>query len=183
MNIRDGLVDAIGHTPLIKLQAASEATGCTILGKAEFMNPGGSVKDRAGRQMILEAEARGELRPGGLVVESTAGNTGIGLALVANARGYRTLIVIPETQSQEKKDMLRLCGAELLEAPALPFSNQNNYQHVGRRLAEQLKKTEKNGVIFADQWNNLDNTKAHYTTTGPEIWEETGGKIDGFVCA
>ena len=183
MNIRDGLVDAIGHTPLIKLQAASEATGCTILGKAEFMNPGGSVKDRAGRQMILEAEARGELRPGGLVVESTAGNTGIGLALVANARGYRTLIVIPETQSQEKKDMLRLCGAELLEAPALPFSNQNNYQHVGRRLAEQLKKTEKNGVIFADQWNNLDNTKAHYTTTGPEIWGETGGKIDGFICA
>jgi cysteine synthase A len=183
MNIRDGVVDAIGHTPLIKLQAASEATGCTILGKAEFMNPGGSVKDRAGRQMILEAEARGELRPGGLVVESTAGNTGIGLALVANARGYRTLIVIPDTQSQEKKDMLRLCGAELLEAPALPFSDQNNYQHVGRRLAEQLKKTEKNGVIFADQWNNLDNTKAHYTTTGPEIWEETGGKIDGFICA
>jgi cysteine synthase A len=183
MNIRDGLVDAIGHTPLIKLQAASEATGCTILGKAEFMNPGGSVKDRAARQMILEAEARGELRPGGLVVESTAGNTGIGLALVANARGYRTLIVIPETQSQEKKDMLRLCGAELLESPALPFSNPNNYQHVGRRLAEQLKKTEKNGVIFADQWNNLDNTKAHYVSTGPEIWDETGGKIDGFVCA
>ncbi len=183
MKIRDGLVDAIGHTPLIKLRRASEATGCTILGKAEFMNPGGSVKDRAGRQMILEAEARGELRPGGLVVESTAGNTGIGLALVANARGYRTLIVIPETQSQEKKDMLRLCGAELLESPALPFSNQNNYQHVGRRLAEQLKKTEKNGVLFADQWNNLDNTKAHYTTTGPEIWEETGGTIDGFICA
>jgi cysteine synthase A len=183
MKIRDGLVDAIGHTPLIRLKAASEATGCTILGKAEFMNPGGSVKDRAGRQMILEAEARGELRAGGLVVESTAGNTGIGLALVANARGYRTLIVIPDTQSQEKKDMLRLCGAELLEAPALPFSNPNNYQHVGRRLAEQLKKTEKNGVIFADQWNNLDNTKAHYVSTGPEIWDETGGKIDGFVCA
>ena len=183
MNIRDGLVDAIGNTPLIKLQRASEATGCTILGKAEFMNPGGSVKDRAGRQMIFEAEARGELRPGGLVVESTAGNTGIGLALVANARGYRTLIVIPETQSQEKKDMLRLCGAELLEAPALPFSNQNNYQHVGRRLAEQLKKTEKNGVIFADQWNNLANSKAHYVSTGPEIWEQTGGKIDGFICA
>jgi cysteine synthase A len=183
MKIRDGLVDAIGHTPLIRLKAASEATGCTILGKAEFMNPGGSVKDRAGRQMILEAEARGELRSGGLVVESTAGNTGIGLALVANARGYRTLIVIPDTQSQEKKDMLRLCGAELLEAPALPFSNPNNYQHVGRRLAEQLKKTEKNGVIFADQWNNLDNTKAHYVSTGPEIWDETGGKIDGFVCA
>ena len=183
MTIRDGLVEAIGHTPLIKLRAASEATGCTILGKAEFMNPGGSVKDRAGRQMILEAEARGELRPGGLVVESTAGNTGIGLALVANARGYRTLIVIPETQSQEKKDMLRLCGAELLESPALPFANQNNYQHVGRRLAEQLKKIEKNGVLFADKWNNLDNSKAHYVSTGPEIWEQTGGKIDGFICA
>ena len=183
MQIRDGIVEAIGHTPLIKLERASAATGCTILGKAEFMNPGGSVKDRAGRQMILEAEKRGELKPGGLVVESTAGNTGIGLALVANARGYRTLIVIPETQSQEKKDMLRLCGAELVEVPAKPFSNPDNYQHVGRRLAEQLKKTEKNGVIFADQWNNLDNRKAHYVSTGPEIWEETGGKIDGFICA
>ena len=183
MQIRDGIIEAIGHTPLIKLERASEATGCTILGKAEFMNPGGSVKDRAGRQMILEAEKRGELRPGGLVVEATAGNTGIGLALVANARGYRTLIVIPETQSQEKKDMLRLCGAELVEVPAAPYSNPNNYQHVGRRLAEQLKKTEKNGVIFADQWNNLDNRKAHYVSTGPEIWEECGGKIDGFICA
>jgi cysteine synthase A len=183
MIIRDGILEAIGHTPLIKLERASAETGCTILGKAEFMNPGGSVKDRAGRQMIMEAEARGELRPGGLVVEATAGNTGIGLALVANARGYRTLIVIPETQSQEKKDMLRLCGAELVEVPALPFSNPNNYQHVGRRLAEELKKTEKNGVIFADQWNNLDNSKAHYVSTGPEIWEETGGKVDGFVCA
>jgi cysteine synthase len=183
MQVRDGIIEAIGHTPLIKLERASRATGCTILGKAEFMNPGGSVKDRAGRQMILEAEARGELKPGGLVVESTAGNTGIGLALVANARGYRTLIVIPLTQSQEKKDMLRLCGAELLEVPALPFSNPNNYQHVGRRLAEERKKTEKNGVIFADQWNNLDNRKAHYVSTGPEIWQETGGTIDGFVCA
>ncbi|HET7912625.1 MAG TPA: cysteine synthase A [Pseudolabrys sp.] len=183
MQPRDGIIDAIGHTPLIKLKRASEATGCTVLGKAEFMNPGGSVKDRAGRQMILEAEKRGELRPGGLVVEATAGNTGIGLALVANARGYRTLIVIPETQSQEKKDMLRLCGAELVEVPAAPFSNPNNYQHVGRRLAEGLKKTEKNGVIFADQWNNLDNRKAHYVSTGPEIWEECGGKIDGFICA
>ncbi len=183
MQIRDGIIEAIGHTPLIKLERASEMTGCTILGKAEFMNPGGSVKDRAGRQMILEAEARGELRPGGLVVESTAGNTGIGLALVANARGYRTLIVIPNTQSQEKKDVLRLCGAELIEVPALPFSNPNNYQHVGRRLAEQLKATENNGVIFADQWNNLDNRKAHYVSTGPEIWQQTGGKIDGFICA
>ena len=183
MTIRDGLVDAIGHTPLIKLKRASETTGCTILGKAEFMNPGGSVKDRAGRQMILEAEARGELEPGGLVVESTAGNTGIGLAVVANARGYRTLIVIPETQSQEKKDMLRLCGAELVEVPALAYANPNNYQHVGRRLADELRKTEKHGVIFADQWNNLDNSKAHYVSTGPEIWHETGGNIDGFICA
>jgi cysteine synthase A len=183
MQIRDGIVDAIGHTPLIKLKRASEVTGCTILGKAEFMNPGGSVKDRAGRQMILEAEKRGELRPGGLVVEATAGNTGIGLALVANARGYRTLIVIPQTQSEEKKDMLRLCGVELVEVPAVPFSNPNNYQHVGRRLAEKLKKKEKFGVIFADQWNNLDNSKAHYLSTGPEIWQQTDGKIDGFICA
>jgi cysteine synthase len=183
MQIRDGTVEAIGHTPLIKLRRASKATGCTILGKAEFMNPGGSVKDRAGRQMILEAEKRGELKPGGLVVEATAGNTGIGLALVANARGYRTLIVIPQTQSQEKKDMLRLCGAELVEVPALAYANPNNYQHVGRRLAEELKHSEKNGVIFADQWNNLDNRKAHYVSTGPEIWEETGGKIDGFICS
>jgi cysteine synthase len=183
MHIRDGVIETIGHTPLIKLERASAATGCTILGKAEFMNPGGSVKDRAGRQMILEAEQRGDLRPGGLVVEATAGNTGIGLALVANARGYRTVIVIPETQSQEKKDVLRLYGAELVEVPAAPFSNPNNYQHVGRRLAEELKSTEKNGVIFADQWNNLDNSKAHYVSTAPEIWDDTGGKIDGFICA
>jgi cysteine synthase A len=183
MNIKDGVVDAIGNTPLIKLKHASDVTGCTILGKAEFMNPGQSVKDRAGRQMILEAEKRGELKPGGLVVESTAGNTGIGLALVANARGYRTLIVIPETQSQEKKDMLRLCGAELVEVPALPFANPNNYQHVGRRLADELRKTEKNGVLFADQWNNLDNRKAHYVSTGPEIWRDTAGQIDGFICS
>src|SRR5471032_2008634 len=182
MQIRNGIVEAIGHTPLIKLTHASDSTGCTILGKAEFMNPGGSVKDRAGRQMILEAEKRGELRPGGLVVEATAGNTGIGLALVANARGYRTLIVIPQTQSEEKKDMLRLCGAELVQVPAVAYANPNNYQHVGRRLADQLKKTEKNGVIFADQWNNPDNRKAHYVSTGPEIWHETGGKIDGFIC-
>jgi cysteine synthase A len=183
MQIRKGIIEAIGNTPLIMLEHASKATGCIILGKAEFMNPGGSVKDRAGRQMIVEAEKRGELRPGGLVVEATAGNTGIGLALVANARGYRTLIVIPETQSQEKKDMLRLCGAELVQVPAVPYSNPNNYQHVGRRLTEQLKKTEKNGVIFADQWNNLDNRKAHYVSTGPEIWEECNGNIDGFICA
>lgn len=183
MSIRNDVIDAIGNTPLIKLTHASEATGCTILGKAEFMNPGQSVKDRAGRQMILEAEKRGELKPGGLVVESTAGNTGIGLALVAGARGYRTIIVIPDTQSQEKKDVLRLLGAELVEVPALPFSNPNNYQHVGRRLADELRKSEANGVLFADQWNNLDNRKAHYVTTGPEIWDQTGGKIDGFICS
>ena len=183
MTINNDVVQAIGNTPLIKLKHASEATGCTILGKAEFMNPGQSVKDRAGKWMILEAEKRGELRPGGLVVEATAGNTGIGLAVVASARGYRTLILIPETQSQEKKDMLRLCGAELIEVPALPFSNPNNYQHVGKRLAAQLRKTEPNGVLFADQWNNLDNAKAHYESTGPEIWRDTGGKIDGFICS
>jgi len=179
----DGVVEAIGNTPLIRLRRASEATGCTILGKAEFMNPGQSVKDRPAKQMILEAEQRGELKPGGLVVEATAGNTGIGLALVAGARGYRSLIVIPDTQSQEKKDMLRLCGAELVEVPAVPYSNPNNYQHVGRRLADELRKKEPNGVLFADQWNNLDNRKAHYVSTGPEIWAQTNGKVDGFICA
>ena len=183
MKINNDVVEAIGNTPLIKLTRASEATGCTILGKAEFMNPGQSVKDRAGKWMILEAEKRGDRKPGGLVVEATAGNTGIGLAVVASARGYRTLILIPETQSQEKKDMLRLCGAELIEVPALPFSNPNNYQHVGKRLAEQLRKSEPNGVLFADQWNNLDNAKAHYDSTGPEIWQQTDGKIDGFICS
>jgi cysteine synthase len=183
MTINNDVIQAIGNTPLIKLKQASELTGCTILGKAEFMNPGQSVKDRAGKWMILEAEKRGDLKPGGLVVESTAGNTGIGLALVANARGYRTLILIPNTQSQEKKDMLRLCGAELVEVPMLPYSNPNSYQHVGRRLADQLRKSEPNGVLFADQWNNLDNAKAHYESTGPEIWRDTGGKIDGFICS
>src|SRR5213080_416181 len=183
MRTNEDIVAAIGHTPLITLKRASAATGCTILGKAEFMNPGQSVKDRPARQIILEAEKRGEIRPGGLIVEATAGNTGIGLALVANARGYRTLIVIPETQSQEKKDMLRLCGAELVEVPAVPYSNQNNYQHVARRLADNLRKTEKNGVLFADQWNNRDNRLAHYLSTGPEIWEETQGRIDGFICS
>src|ERR687889_1194357 len=170
MSIKPDVLAAIGGTPLIKLRHASEATGCTILGKAEFMNPGQSVKDRAARQMIIEAEKRGELRPGGLVVEATAGNTGIGLAVVANARGYRTLIVIPETQSQEKKDTLRLLGAELVEVPAVPYSDPNNYQHVGRRMAEELRQREPQGVLFADQWNSLDNRKAHNVTTGPEIW-------------
>src|SRR5882724_5825313 len=183
MRASEDIVGAIGNTPLIVLKRASAATQCTILGKAEFMNPGQSVKDRPARQIILEAEKRGEIRPGGLVVEATAGNTGIGLALVANARGYRTLIVIPETQSQEKKDMLRLCGAELVEVPAVPYSNPNNYQHVGRRLADELRKSEPNGVIFADQWNNLDNRRAHYVSTGPEIWQGTDGKVDGFICS
>jgi len=183
MQIRDGIVDAIGNTPLIKLAHASAATGCTILGKAEFLNPGQSVKDRPARQIILEGETRGEIKRGGLVVEGTAGNTGIGLALVANARGYRTLIVMPNTQSQEKKDMLRLAGAELIEVPAAPYSNPNNYQHIARRIADRLRKSEKNGVLFADQWNNLDNRKAHYLSTGPEIWQQTGGKVDGFICS
>jgi cysteine synthase A len=183
MTINNDVVEAIGNTPLIKLKRASELTGCTILGKAEFMNPGQSVKDRAGKWMILEAEKRGDLKPGGLVVEATAGNTGIGLAVVANARGYRTLIVIPDTQSQEKKDMLRLCGVELVEVPALPYSNPNQYQHVGKRLADRLRQSEPNGVLFADQWNNLDNAKAHYESTGPEIWRDTAGKVDGFICS
>src|SRR5258708_7922498 len=183
MQIRAGIVEAIGNTPLIKLRRVSEQTGCTILGKAEFMNPGQSVKDRPAREIILQAEKRGDIKPGGLVVESTAGNTGIGLALVANARGYRTLIVIPETQSQEKKDMLRLCGAELVEVPAVPYTNPNQSQHVGKRRADQLGKSEPSGVLFADQWNNLDNAKAHYESTGPEIWRDTGGKLDGFICS
>jgi len=183
MKINNDVVEAIGNTPLIKLKQASELTGCTILGKAEFMNPGQSVKDRAGKWMILEAEKRGDLKPGGLVVESTAGNTGIGLAVVASARGYRTLIVIPDTQSQEKKDMLRLNGAELIQVPVVPYTNQNHFQHLGKRLADQLRKTEPNGVLFGDQWNNLDNPKAHYESTGPEIWQQTDGRIDGFICA
>ena len=183
MQLRNGIIEAIGNTPLIKLERVSAATGCTILGKAEFMNPGQSVKDRTARQIVLEAENRGEIRPGGLVVEGTAGNTGIGLALVGNARGHHTIIVIPDTQSQEKKDMLRLCGAELIEVPAVPYSNPNNYQHVARRLAEQLRQHEPNGVLYANQWNNLDNLLAHYLTTGPEIWQQTDGKINGFICA
>ena len=182
-NPKDGIVDAIGNTPLIKLERASDATGCTILGKAEFMNPGQSVKDRAGRQMILEAEKRGELKPGGLVVESTAGNTGIGLALVANARGYRTLIVIPETQSQEKKDMLRLCGAELVEVPAVPYANPNNYQHVGRRLADELRKTEneRRPVRRPVEQSRQPQGALHLDRTGNLA--QTGGKIDGFICS
>ena len=183
MNINNDVIEAIGNTPLIKLKQASELTGCTILGKAEFMNPGQSVKDRAGKWMILEAEKRGELRPGGLVVEATAGNTGIGLAVVGSARGYRTLIVIPETQSQEKKDALRLLGAELIEVPAVPYKNPNNYVKLSGRLAEQLAKTQKAGAIWANQFDNVANRQAHIEGTGPEIWEQTAGKVDGFTCA
>src|ERR1700731_4109707 len=183
MQIRDGIAEAIGNTPLIRLKRASEQTGCTILGKAEFMNPGQSVKDRAALFIIADAVKNGRLRPGGVIVEGTAGNTGIGLALVGNALGFRSVIVIPDTQSQEKKDMLRLCGAELVEVPAVPYSNPNNYQHIGRRLADELRKGEHNGVLFADQWNNLDNRKAHYVSTGPEIWQQTEGRVDGFICA
>lgn len=183
MKIRDGFIDAIGNTPLIKLKAASEITGCTILGKAEFLNPGGSVKDRAALAIIEDAESKGEIRKGGLIVEGTAGNTGIGLALVGNARGYKNLIVIPDTQSQEKKDMLRLAGADLREVPAAPYRDPGNYVRVSERIANELKDTNPNGVIWANQFDNVANCEGHYRTTGPEIWEQTEGKIDGFVCA
>ncbi|HKY94059.1 MAG TPA: cysteine synthase A [Kiloniellales bacterium] len=183
MHIRDGFVGTIGNTPLIRLKGPSEATGCTILGKAEFLNPGGSVKDRAALGIITDAEARGQLQPGGVVVEGTAGNTGIGLALVGRARGYRTVIVIPETQSREKKEMLRLCGAELVEVPAKPYKDPGNYVHVSRRLAEELAGKEPKGAIWANQFDNVANRQTHYRTTGPEIWEQTAGKVDGFICA
>jgi cysteine synthase A len=183
VKVRDGFVDTVGHTPLIRLRRASEATGCEVLGKAEFLNPGGSVKDRAALYIILDAEERGVLKPGGLIVEGTAGNTGIGLALVGNARGYRTLIVIPETQSREKKDMLRLCGAQLKEVAAVPYSNPENYVRVSERLARELAASEASGVLWANQWDNTANRDSHYRTTGPEIWEQTGGRVDGFICA
>jgi cysteine synthase A len=183
MQIRDGIVNAIGHTPLIRLRHASETTGCTILGKAEFMNPGQSVKDRAALFIINDAVRKGELRPGGVIVEGTAGNTGIGLALVGNAMGFRSVIVIPETQSQEKKDTLRLAGAELVEVPAVPYSNPNNYVKLSGRLAANLAKSEPNGAIWANQFDNVANRDGHTATTGPEIWEQTDGKIDGFSCA
>jgi cysteine synthase A len=183
MSIKSDVLAAIGGTPLIKLRHASEATGCTILGKAEFMNPGQSVKDRAAAAIIDDAVKRGELRPGGIIVEGTAGNTGIGLALVANALGYRTVIVIPDTQSQEKKDMLRLAGAELVEVPAAPYANPNNYVKVSGRLAERLAKEEPNGAIWANQFDNVANRNGHIRTTGPEIWDQTDGKVDGFICA
>ena len=177
------VLDAIGNTPLIRLNRASDATGCEILGKAEFMNPGQSVKDRAALSIIRDAEAKGLLRPGGRVVEGTAGNTGIGLAMVASALGYKTTIVIPRTQSQEKKDAIRLLGAELVEVDAVPYSNPDNYVRYSGRLAEELAKTEPNGAIWANQFDNVANRDAHYKTTGPEIWEQTGGKVDGFICA
>ncbi|MGF1468454.1 MAG: cysteine synthase A [Sandaracinaceae bacterium] len=183
MDIRDGLIDSIGRTPLIRLRRLSEETGCEILGKAEFMNPGGSVKDRAGRYLIEDAERRKGLEPGGVVVEGTAGNTGIGLALVGNARGYRTVIVIPESQSQEKKDFLRLIGAELIEVPAVPYANPNNYVHVAERLAGALAKEEPRGVVYVNQWDNTANRDGHYRSTGPEIWTQTDGKVDAFICA
>jgi cysteine synthase A len=183
MNINKDVVEAIGNTPLIKLKRASEETGCDILGKAEFMNPGQSVKDRAALYIIRDAVKKGKLRPGGVVVEGTAGNTGIGLALVANALGFRTVIVIPDTQSQEKKDMLRLCGAELIEVPAVPYANPNNYVKLSGRLAEQLAKTEPNGAIWANQFDNVANREAHIETTAPEIWRQTDGKVAGFVAS
>ncbi len=183
MEIRDGFTDTIGRTPLIKLRRASEITGCTILGKAEFLNPGGSVKDRAALFIIRDAERRGLLRPGGVIVEGTAGNTGIGIALVANALGYRTVIVMPETQSQEKKDMLRLCGADLRLVPAVPYSNPENYIKQSGRLAEELARTEPNGAVWANQFDNVANRQAHFETTGPEIWEQTQGKVDAFTCS
>jgi cysteine synthase A len=183
MDIRDGFIGTVGNTPLIKLRRASEETGCTILGKAEFLNPGGSVKDRAALAIIKDAEARGQLRPGGVIVEGTAGNTGIGLALVGLARGYRTVIVMPETQSQEKKDMLRLCGADLRLVPATRLTDPMHYTHYSGRLATEIDAKEPNGAIWANQFDNLANRQGHYETTGPEIWQQTDGKVDGFVCA
>lgn len=183
MQFHSDLAHAIGHTPLLKLRRASEMTGCTILGKCEFLNPGQSVKDRAALYIIQDAVRRGALRPGGTIVEGTAGNTGIGLALVGASMGFKTVIVIPETQSQEKKDMIRLAGAELVQVPAAPYKNPNNYVRYSGRLAEALSKTEPNGAIWANQFDNVANRQAHVETTGPEIWEQTGGKVDGFICA
>ncbi|OOY12763.1 MAG: cysteine synthase A [Rhodobacteraceae bacterium] len=183
MRISEDLAAAIGNTPLIKLRKASEATGCTILGKAEFLNPGQSVKDRAALYIIRDAIRRGELSPGGTIVEGTAGNTGIGLALVGSSMGFRSVIVIPETQSQEKKDMLRLAGAELVQVPAAPYRNPNNYVRYSERLAKEIAKTDPNGAIWANQFDNTANRQAHIETTGPEIWDQTGGKVDGFICS
>jgi len=183
MTTRNNLAEAVGNTPLIRLNAASEATGCEILGKAEFLNPGQSVKDRAALFIIRDAIARGDLKPRGTIVEGTAGNTGIGLALVGNSLGFKTVIVIPETQSQEKKDMIRLCGAELVQVPAVPYANPNNYVKYSGRLAEKLNATVEGGAIWANQFDNVANRQAHIEMTGPEIWDQTGGKVDGFTCA
>ena len=183
MGVAGSVLDLIGNTPLVRLNRASDATGCEILGKCEFLNPGQSVKDRAALFIVRDAEERGLLRPGGTIVEGTAGNTGIGLSLVARARGYRTMIVIPETQSQEKKDALRLMGATLVEVPARPYRHPDNYVKVSGRLAEQLAASEEHGAIWANQFDNVANRRAHVETTGPEIWEQTGGRIDGFICA
>ena len=182
MDIKHDALAAIGNTPLIRLRRASELTGCEILGKAEFMNPGQSVKDRAALWIVRDAMAKGKLKPGGVIVEGTAGNTGIGLAVVGNAMGFRTVIVIPDTQSQEKKDVLRLLGAELIEVPAVPYRDPNNYQKFSGRLAEQLA-NERGGAIWANQFDNVVNRQAHIESTGPEIWEQTNGKVDGFICA
>ena len=181
--ICNNFIEAVGNTPLIKLRKASELTGCNILGKAEFLNPGGSVKDRAAKAIVIDAEKRGLLKPGGVIVEGTAGNTGIGLALVGNSLGYRTVIVIPETQSQEKKDMLRLCGADLREVPAVPYRDENNYVKVSGRLAEEFAQKEENGAIWANQFDNVANRQGHYENTGPEIFEQTDGKVDAFICS
>jgi cysteine synthase A len=183
VNVRSGFLEAIGNTPLMRLRAASDITGCDIYGKAEFLNPGGSIKDRAALAIINDAEQRGQLKPGGVIVEGTAGNVGIGIALVANARGYRSVIVMPDTQSQEKKDMLRLCGADLRLIPAVPSSNPNHYARYSGRLAEELAAKEPNGAFWANQFDNVANRDGHYRTTGPEIWEQTNGKVDGFTCA
>lgn len=183
MHVASDLAAAIGNTPLIRLKAASEATGCEILGKAEFMNPGQSVKDRAALFIIRDAVERGLLKPGGTIVEGTAGNTGIGLALVGASMGFKTVIVIPETQSQEKKDMLRLAGAELVQVPAAPYRNPNNFVRYSERLAAEMARSTNEGVIWANQFDNIANRQAHIETTGPEIWEQTGGKVDGFICA
>src|ERR1043165_4436 len=183
MEIREGFEGAVGNTPLIRLAKLSAETGCEILGKAEFLNPGGSVKDRAALFIVRDAEERGTLRPGGVIVEGTAGNTGIGLALVANARGYRSVIVMPETQSQEKKDMLRLCGADLRLVPAVPYANPGNYVRYSEKLAKEVAASSPNGAIWANQFDNVANRRAHIETTGPEIWEQTNGKVDAFIAS
>ena len=183
MSVKEDFIELIGNTPMLRLKAASERTGCEILGKCEFLNPGGSVKDRAALFIVRDAEKRGQLKPGGVIVEGTAGNTGIGLTLVGNALGYRSVIVIPDTQSQEKKDMLRLCGAELIEVPAVPYRDPNNFVRYSGRLAEELDAKDPKGAVWANQFDNIANRQAHFETTGPEIWEQTNGRLDGFVCS